>query len=145
MQVRLTGEGEPGLYGGPQGNLYVFIQVEPHRYFRRQGDDVVVEMAINVAQAALGDVIRVPTVDGEDKLTIPPGTQPGKVFRLRGKGMPRLQRSGRGDQLVVLHVTVPARLNDEQKRLFKDLAKTMDAEARPEEKGFAERLKDVLG
>jgi molecular chaperone DnaJ len=145
MQIRLSGEGEPGLNGGPHGNLYVYIQVLPHRYFRRQGDDVVLEMSINVAQAALGDTIRVPTLEGDDRLTIPNGTQPGRVFRLRGKGFPRLQRTGRGDQLIVLHVEVPTRLSDEQKRLFKELAKTMETEAKPEEKGFFERLKEVLG
>ena len=145
MQIRLSGEGETGQNGGPHGNLYVFVQVQPHRYFRRQGDDVVVELSVNVAQAALGDSIRTPTIDGDEKLTIPAGTQPGKVFRLRGKGFPHLQRTGRGDQLVVIHVTIPARLTEEQRRLFKELAKTMEAEARPEEKGFFERLKEVLG
>ena len=145
MQIRLSGEGEPGVNGGPHGNLYVYIKVQPHRFFRRQGDDVVLEMSINIAQAALGDTIRVPTLDGEDKLSVPAGTQPGRVFRLRGKGFARLQRTGRGDQLVALHVAVPSRLSDEQKRLFKDLAKTMETEAQPEEKGFFERLKEVLG
>jgi molecular chaperone DnaJ len=145
MQIRLSGEGEPGVNGGPHGNLYVYIQVQPHRFFRRQGDDVVLEMSINVAQAALGDTIRVPTLDGEDKMSVPAGTQPGRVFRLRGKGFPRLQRTGRGDQLIVLHVSVPGRLTEEQKRLFKELAKTMETEAKPEEKGFFDRLKEVLG
>jgi molecular chaperone DnaJ len=145
MQIRLSGEGEPGLNGGPHGNLYVFVQVLPHRFFRRQGDDVVLEMSINVAQAALGDTIRVPTLDGEDRLPVPAGTQPGRVFRLRGKGFPRLQRSGRGDQLIVLHVEVPQRLSEDQRRLFKELAKTMETDAKPEEKGFFERLKEVLG
>ncbi|MBI3764819.1 MAG: molecular chaperone DnaJ [Chloroflexi bacterium] len=145
MQIRLTGEGEPGLNGGPHGNLYVFVSIEPHAYFRRQGDHVVVEIAINVAQAALGDTIQVPTIDGQENLAIPAGTQPGKIFRMRGKGFPRLQRNSRGDQLVVLHVAIPSHLTDEQKRLFKELGKTMESEARPEEKGFFERLKDVLG
>jgi molecular chaperone DnaJ len=145
MQIRLTGEGEPGVYGGPNGNLYVFVQVLPHRFFRRQGDDIIVEMSINIAQATLGDSIQVPTIDGEEKLGVPAGTQPGRVFRMKGRGFPRLQRTSRGDQLVVLHVTVPTRLSDEQRRLIKELAKTMDTNAKPEEKGFFERLKEVLG
>jgi molecular chaperone DnaJ len=145
MQIRLSGEGEPGVNGGPHGNLYVFVQVQAHRFFRRQGDDVVLEMSINVAQAALGDTILVPTLEGDERLNVPNGTQPGRVFRLRGKGFPRLQRNGRGDQLVALHVEVPTRLSDEQRRLFKELAKTMETDAKPEEKGFFERLKEVLG
>lgn len=145
MQIRLTGEGEPGLNGGPHGNLYVFVSIAPHPYFHRKGDDVIVEISVNIAQATLGDTIQVPIIDGYEKLTLPAGTQPGKTFRLRGKGFPHLQRNGRGDQLVVLHVAIPTHLTDEQKRLFKELAKTMEAEARPEDKGFLDQLKDVLG
>ncbi|MBM4464191.1 MAG: molecular chaperone DnaJ [Chloroflexi bacterium] len=144
-QIRLAGEGEPGVYGGPPGNLYVVVSVKPHRYFRRQDNNVILELAINVAQAALGDEVTVPTLEGEEKLVIPAGTQTGKVFRLRGKGVPYLRRNGRGDQLVIVQVAVPTDLSDEQKRLFKDLAKTLGKEVIPqEEKSLLEKIVDFL-
>jgi molecular chaperone DnaJ len=146
MRVRLAGEGEPGTYGGPPGNLYVVISVTPHRYYRRRDSNVLLELAINVAQAALGDEVTVPTLDGEVPLRIPPGTQSGKVFRLRSKGIPRLRRNGRGDQLVIVQVIIPTRITDEQRRLFQQLGKTLGKEVIPQpEKGFFAKLKDVLG
>ncbi len=144
-QIRLSGEGEPGAYGGPPGNLYVALSVKPHRYFRRQDHNIILELAINVAQAALGDEITVPTLDGEEKLAIPSGTQTGTVFRLRGKGVPYLRRNGRGDQLVIVQVMVPTKLTEEQKRLFKELAKTLGKEVIPQrEKSFFEKMMDFL-
>ncbi len=146
MRVRLTSEGEPGTYGGPPGNLYVTILVESHPYFRRRDSDVLLELVINVTQAVLGDEITVPTLDGEVPLKIPAGTQSGKVFRLRGRGIPRLRRNGRGSQLVIIQVAIPTRLTAEQKRLFKELSKTMDKEVIPQtEKGFFDKLKETLG
>ncbi len=145
VQIRLAGEGQPGAAGGPNGNLYVEITVKPHQFFRRRQDDVLLDLGINVAQAALGAEIEVPTVDGPAKLTIPPGTQPGKVFTIRGKGLPHLRASGRGDQLVVVTVEVPARLTPEQRKLFEDLAATMGSEVLPQERSFFDRLKEVLG
>ncbi len=144
-QIRLAGEGEPGEFGGPPGNLYVVLDVKPHPYFRRKDDDVVLEVAINVAQAALGDTVAVPTLDGEETIDIPMGTQPGKVFRLRGKGIPHLRRSGRGDQLVVVQVSVPTSLTAEQKRLFTELSKTLGREVISQnEKGFLDKLKNLF-
>jgi molecular chaperone DnaJ len=146
MRIRLAGEGEPGVYGGPPGNLYVVISVEPHRYFRRRDSDVLLELAINVAQATLGDEVTVPTLDGDVQLNVPPGTQSGKVFRLRGKGIPYLRRNGRGDQLVIVQVSIPSHLNDDQKRLFQALSKTLGKEVIPQpEKGFFEKVRDALG
>jgi len=145
-QIRLAGEGEAGIYGGPAGNLYVVLHVQPHPYFRRQDNDIIIELAINVAQAALGDKIKVPTLDGEEELVIPAGTQTGKVFRLRGKGVPYLRRNGRGDQLVIVRVAVPTKLTPEQKKLFKELSKTLGQEVIPqEEKGLLDHLREVLG
>lgn len=144
-QLRLAGEGEPGIFGGPHGNLYVVINVQPHRYFRRRTDDILLDLSINIAQAALGDEIQVPTVDGSEKLNIPAGTQPGRMFRLKGKGVPHLQRTGRGDEIVVVSVHVPTSLTAEQKKLFKQLAETMNTDVQPQEKGFLDKLKDVLG
>jgi molecular chaperone DnaJ len=144
-QIRLAGEGEPGEYGGPHGNLYVVLDVKPHPYFRRRDDDVVVEVAINVAQAALGDRVTIPTLDGEEALDVPVGTQPGKVFRLRGKGIPHLRRGGRGDQLVVIQVSIPTSLTAEQKRLLNDLSKTLGREVIAQnDKGFLDKLKNLF-
>ncbi|HLF28065.1 MAG TPA: molecular chaperone DnaJ [Anaerolineae bacterium] len=144
-QIRLAGEGEPGEFGGPPGNLYVILEVKPHPYFRRKDDDVVLEVAVNIAQAALGDKVVIPTLDGEEALDIPAGTQPGKVFRLRGKGVPHLRRSGRGDQIVVIQVSIPANLTHEQKRLFAELAKTLGREVIAQnEKGFLDKLKNLF-
>jgi molecular chaperone DnaJ len=146
MRIRLAGEGEPGTLGGPPGNLYIFVSVEPHRFFRRRDSDVLLELAINVAQAALGDEVTVPTLDGDVSLTIPAGTQSGKVFRLRGKGIPRLRRNGRGDQLVIVQVAVPTRLTDHQRQLFQELSQTLGREVIPQtEKGLFDKIKEALG
>lgn len=145
-QIRLNGEGEPGMNGGPAGNLYVVINVAPHAYFRRKDEDIIVELSVNVAQAALGDEIEVPTVDGKEKLNIPAGTQSGSVFRLKSKGVPHLRRTSRGDQLILVNVQVPQNLNTEQKRLFSELAKTLGKDVVPQqEKGFFDKLKDAFG
>jgi molecular chaperone DnaJ len=144
-QIRLAGEGQPGSSGGPRGNLYIEIKVKPHKYFRRRNDDVLLDLNINVAQAALGAEVKVPTLEGDVKLTIPPGTQPGKVFRLRSKGIPHLRASGKGDQLVIVNVEIPARLNAEQRKYFEGLAETLGSEVLPQEKSFLDILKDVLG
>ena len=144
-QIRLAGEGEPGERGGPPGNLYVVLDVSPHVYFRRRDDNIMLELGINVAQAALGDEVSVPTLDGDEKLAIPSGTQTGKVFRLRNKGVPHLRTSGRGDQLVVIDVMIPTNLTSDQKQLFKELAKTLGKEVIPQqEKTFIDKLKDVF-
>jgi molecular chaperone DnaJ len=144
-QIRLAGEGQPGQYGGPNGNFYLEIIVRPHKYFRRRNDDVLLDLNINVAQAALGAEVEVPTLDGVAKLHIPPGTQPGKIFTLRGKGIPHLRRDGRGDQLVIVNVEVPSHLTAEQRSLFEQLARTLGTQASPQERGFFDRLKEVLG
>jgi molecular chaperone DnaJ len=144
-QIRLAGEGEPGEYGGPPGNLYVFLDVRPHPYFRRKDDDIVVEVALNVAQAAMGDKVVVPTLDGDEPIEILPGTQPGRVIRLRGKGVPHLRRAGRGDQLVVIQVSIPTSLTGEQKRLFTELSKSLGREVIAQnEKGFFDKLKNLF-
>jgi len=144
-RVRIPGEGEPGVNGGPHGDLYVFINVAPHKYFRRQGDDIVLEVAINLALAALGGEVQVPTVNGTEKLKIPAGTQPGTVFQMRGRGVPHLQRGGRGDMHIVVTVATPTNLNGEQKKLLKDLARQLSNEAVPQERGLVDRMRDVLG
>jgi molecular chaperone DnaJ len=144
-QIRLGGEGQPGVNGGPNGNLYILIQVRSHKFFRRREFDILLDLNINVAQATLGADVPVPTVDGTETLRIPAGTQPGKVLYLKGKGVPRLRGSGRGDQLVVINVEIPSRLNADQRKLFEGLAKSLGSEVRPQERGFLEWLKETLG
>jgi molecular chaperone DnaJ len=149
-QIRLSGEGESGVYGGPPGNLYVVIKVMQHAYFRRQDDTVHVELAVNITQAALGDEVEVPTLDGSELMTIPAGTQTGDTIRLRNKGVPRLRRDGttsnRGDQLVTISVRTPTNLTKDQRNLLLELGRTLDREVVPQrEKGFFDRLRDAFG
>lgn len=144
-QIRLAGEGEPGLYGGPRGNLYIVLTVQPHEFFRRKGDDIILELGINVAQAILGDEITVPTLDGQEKITIAAGTQSGEVIRLRNRGVPHVRRSGRGDQFVIINVKIPTSLTPEQKKLIMEFGKTLGREVTPQrEKSFLDKLKDVF-
>ncbi|RLC98315.1 MAG: molecular chaperone DnaJ [Chloroflexi bacterium] len=145
-QIRLAGEGEMGERGGPSGNLYVVLQVEPHAIFQRRGDDILVELQVNMAQAALGADVQVPTLEGKDKVSIPPGTQSGTVLRLRNKGVPHLRQNGRGNELVVVRVAVPTKLSQEQKRLFRELGQTLDPETVWQEKhGFLDDLRELFG
>jgi len=144
-QIRLAGEGQPGVNGGPNGNLYLIIQVMQHKYFRRRENDVLLDLNINIAQATLGADVEVPTVDGLAKLKIPMGIQPGKVLRMRGKGVPHLRGNGRGDQLVVVNVEIPKTLTAEQRKLFEQLANSLGSEVRPAERSFLDWLKETLG
>jgi molecular chaperone DnaJ len=144
-QIRLAGEGQPGENGGPNGNLYLVIRVLQHKYFRRRENDILLDLDINIAQATLGAEVDVPTVDGITKLKIPAGIQPGKVLRMRGKGVPHLRGNGRGDQMVVVNVEVPRNLTSEQRKLMEKLAESLGSEVRPAEKGFLDWLKDTLG
>jgi molecular chaperone DnaJ len=145
-QIRLSSEGEPGSSGGPAGNLYVVLGVEPHPYFRRRGDDIWMEYSVNISQATLGAEVSVPTVDGEEKLKVPAGTQPGTVFPMRNRGVPRLQRSGRGDHFVVINVTIPTKLSGDQKKLLRDLGSTLEgSHAGAEKKSFLDSLGDFFG
>jgi molecular chaperone DnaJ len=145
MQIRLPGEGGPGTNGGPNGNLYLVVDVKPHEFFQRKGEDILLNLDINVAQAVLGAEIEVPTVDGKEKLTIPSGTQPGRVFNMRGKGVPRIRQTGRGDQRVIVNVAIPTKLNTEQRDLFEKLAATLGAAPQPKQKGFLDWLNETLG
>jgi len=150
LRIQLRGEGSAGEVGAPSGDLYVLVHVRDHEYFKRRDSDVILDVNINVAQATLGDKVRVPTIDGDVDLTIPPGTQTGKVFRLRGKGVPRLRNdgssAGRGDQLVYVQVAIPTKLSDEQRELFEQLGNTFGHEIQPQSngRGFFDRVMDFI-
>ncbi len=144
-QIRLAGEGQPGENGGPNGNLYLIIRVLSHKYFRRRENDILLDLNVNIAQATLGAEVEVPTVDGPTKLKIPSGIQPGKVLRMRGKGVPHLRGNGRGDQMVVVNVEVPKSLTADQRKLMEQLAESLGSDVRPAERGFLDWLKETLG
>lgn len=144
-RIRLAGEGQPGENHGPHGDLYLIVRVSPHKYFRRRDNNILLDLNVNIAQATLGAEVKVPTVDGDVKLKIPAGTQPGKIIRMRGRGVPHLRNNSRGDQLVIVNLTVPKRLDVEERELFEKLAEKMDSKVLPQEKGFLDRLIDVLG
>ena len=146
MRIRLAGEGEPGGRGGPAGSLYVVLHVRPHPLFQRQEADILLELPVNIVQAALGAEIEVPTLDGKTRLTVPAGTQHGAVFRLRGKGVPILRSTRRGDQLITVHVIVPEKLNDKQRKLLKELGETLGLESLGKDtRGLFEKLLDAVG
>lgn len=152
LQIQFRGEGDAGERGGPRGSLIVYVHVRPHEYFQRRENDILLEIKVNVAQAALGDKVNVPTVDGDVELVLAAGTQTGKVYRLRGKGFPRLRSdgtsSGRGDQLVQVIVEVPTKLNEEQRKLFSKLAESFGTNVNPTVSGsgknFVERMRDFF-
>ena len=124
-QVCLRGEGEAGVWGGPPGDLYCTVSVQKHKLFERDGNNVLFELPLNFAQAALGDEVEVPTLNGLEVVGISPGTQTGEVLRLKGKGIPFLHRAGRGDQLIKIRVVTPEELSEEQRRLFVELSRTL--------------------
>jgi len=133
--LRLSGQGEAGVRGGPPGDLFVAVRVKSHPVFRRKDGDIFCEVQIGFAQAAIGARIMVPTLDGRAELKIPAGTQTGTVFRLRGKGMPNLKGYGRGDELVRVVTRTPIRLTKRQHQLFEELAKELGEEVQSE-RGF---------
>lgn len=133
-RLRMQGEGEGGVNGGPAGDLYVYVTVRPHKYFRRDGDNVYLEQPISFTEAALGAEIEVPTLEGKVKLEIPEGTQTGTTFRLRGRGFPKLRGYGKGDQHVRVKISTPTRLNHEQKELLKKFADSFNQTE--DKKGF---------
>lgn len=128
-RLRLRGEGEQGSHGGPNGDLYVFIHVEPHEFFQRSGDDIYCRIPISFVQAALGDSIEVPTLMSTEKLKIPRGTQTGKTFRLKGKGIAHLRGFGRGDQIIETVVTIPTQLNKKQEELLREFVRVSSDQA----------------
>lgn len=144
-KLRVSGEGEAGTKGGPPGDLYIVIHVRSHEIFERLNNDLVCEIPLNFVQVALGGEYVVPTLEGKAKLHIPEGTQPGSVFRLKGKGVPSLHGFGRGDQLVKIKVEVPRRLNANQKKILREFAAVSGLEIpKQEDKSFFERVKKTF-
>ena len=140
-RLRLPGEGDAGIRGGDAGDLYVVIYVRPHEVFERRNNDLYCEVPISFAVAALGGQVRVPTISGEEKITLPEGTQTGATFRLRDKGIPDLNGRGRGDEYVIVKVQVPTRLSQDQKNLLKQFAYSLgDHVESPEDKGLFGRI-----
>ena len=147
-QIRLTGEGHAGENGGPPGDLYVAVRVKKHNLFQRQRHNVLYSQDIDIAQAALGLSLQVPTLDGAAELKVPPGTQSGEVIRLKGQGIPHMGSTrARGDQLVTIVVQTPKSLTDEQRELLTRLAETFDSAANNGSKrdGWFDKLKQTLG
>jgi molecular chaperone DnaJ len=158
-EMRIPGQGEGGDKGGPNGDLYVAFGVAPHPVLKRDGFDLVYDLPLNVAQAALGVEVKVPTLEGEERLSVPPGTQHGRIFRVREKGVPKLQRtglsSGRGDFRVVARVDVPKQLSARQRELLEELAASFDGRESPastgkpkksrKQKGIFDKVKETLG
>jgi len=144
-QMRLSGEGQVGLNRGPRGNLYVHILVTPHKLFQRDGDDLVYDLGLNIAQAALGFDAEVPTLEGTESLRIPAGTQSGEVFVLRRKGISHLRSNGRGDLLVRVYAVTPKNLSKRQKELLGELAESLGTPDNDDDRGILNRIKDALG
>jgi molecular chaperone DnaJ len=139
-RLRLRGEGEPGEGGGPPGDLYVVIHIQPHEFFERRGDDILCRLYISYPQAALGAKVTVPTLYGEEEIKIPPGTQSGTQFRIRGAGMPRLGGYGSGDQIVEVSIKVPKKLSKREEELLRELAEISGDEVLvKKKKGFWKR------
>lgn len=142
--LRLTGRGAAGPRGGGSGDLFVHLRVRPHDRYVRDGFDLVTEIDVSIAQAALGVSMQLPTLDGEETLVIPAGTQPGRIFTLRRRGVPRLQSSGRGDLRVVVKVVVPTKLSASEAKLLRTLAAERGEDVAPEDAGFFSKIKSAF-
>ena len=144
QRIRLSGEGHAGNLGARAGDVYVEVHVRPDERFVREGNDVYTTVDLTVTQAALGATVSVPTLEGEEELTFEPGTQPGEVRMLRGRGLPVLQGFGRGSQRVLVNVTVPRRLTDEQRRLLEEFERQTSAETYEPDESFFDKLKSAF-
>lgn len=145
QRLKLSGEGNSGARGGPNGDLYIAVQVKAHPLFERDGDDVLCDVPITITQAAMGDEIEVPSLDGKVKVKIPSGTQSHKTLRLKGKGVAHLGGYGRGDQLIRLIVEVPTKLSSRQRELLEELERSFADNSQPMMRGFLGKVKDLFG
>ena len=141
--LRIGGKGEPGINGGPPGDLYLVIRVKPHPFFQRKGKDIYCRIPLTLQEAIFGGEVEVPTIDGKVKMKIPPGTQSGKIFRLRGKGVYDSRSSLKGDQLVEVYVEVPSHLTREEKKELESVIKSISDQAYPEKQKFLQELRNL--
>ena len=144
QMIKLSGQGEMGAKGGPRGDLYIIVNVKNHSVFERNGFDVLLDLPITFVQAALGDEIEVPTIDGKVKYTIPEGTQTGTTFRLREKGIPKLRGNSRGDQYVTVIIETPKKLSEDQKELLRDFSKACGKEVHEKKKTFGQKVENFF-
>ena len=144
QSIQQRGQGNAGVNGGPAGDLFVTVSIRPHPIFTREGQDVYVEIPISFAQAALGDTLRVPTIDGRVEYKVPEGTQPGTVFRMKGKGIQNVNGRGRGDQYVRVNIEVPKNLSEKQKKLLREFEESATDENQSKRKGFWDKVKDAF-
>ncbi|MBN1898023.1 MAG: molecular chaperone DnaJ [Spirochaetes bacterium] len=145
MKLKMAGEGEAGKNGGSPGDLYIVVQVKHHKFFDREDNDVYCEVSITYPQAVMGTEIEVPTIENKKvKVKIPPGTESGKIFRLKGLGFPDIHGYRQGDQMVRVVVDIPKKINNRQKQLLKEIAQTMDSNRNPSPRSFINRMKDVF-
>jgi molecular chaperone DnaJ len=142
--VRVSGEGEPGRNNGPRGDLYCYVKIKPHEFLERDGNNLIAIVPISFSQAVLGTTIDVPTLEGTKKLKIPPGTQYGKIFRIRSQGLPDIRTNRKGDQLVQVTIETPTGLNSKQKQLIEEFAKTENKSVSPKANSFIEKLKNYF-
>jgi molecular chaperone DnaJ len=143
-RLRLQGEGEAGLRGGPSGDLYILVFVEEHPFLQRDGNDIHMDLPVSFIQAAMGTELHVTTLYGDEKLKIPSGTQPETVFRLRGKGFPEIGSSSRGDMYVRVKVDIPRKLSREQKKIFEKMAPVMDAVSVKSQEQIFSKIRDSI-
>ncbi|MGP8259092.1 MAG: molecular chaperone DnaJ [Acidobacteriaceae bacterium] len=143
-RIRYQGEGEAGRFGGPAGDLYVVLSVKEHKFFEREGDDLHCVLPISFPQAALGTELQIETLEGPATIKIPEGTQSGREFKLRGKGVPHLNSHGKGDLIVEVRVATPSKLNKEQRELLRQLSETMTVENTPTNRGLFEKMKEIF-
>jgi molecular chaperone DnaJ len=144
QRLKLTGEGDPGSNGGPNGDLYVVVQIAEHEFFKRDDFDIYCEVPISFSQAALGAEVEVPTLGGKVAVNIDHGTQSGRRMRLKGKGISRLGGYGHGDQIITIHVETPTKLSSEQKELFQRLADLEHTKTNPMSRGFFEKVREFF-
>ena len=146
MQLSMRGKGNAGLKGGPPGDLLISIEEKAHAHLNRDGQNLIYDLYLNFADAALGTQVEVPTIDGKVKIKIPAGTQSGKIFRLKGKGLPSVQSYGTGDELIHVNIWTPKKMSDKEKKLMEELRQSENFQPQPgkNDKGFFERMKDYF-
>lgn len=146
MQLSMRGKGNAGMQGGPSGDLLISIEEKAHDSFQRDGMNLIHELYLNFADAALGTSVEVPTIDGRVKIKVPPGTQSGKIFRLKGKGLPSVQSYGKGDQLIHVNIWTPKKLNNDEKALLEKMRDMPNFKPQPgkSDKGFFDKMRDYF-